>query len=59
MTAKNDLYQRYMRAFQDSTEHTSNCESCQNSKPCKAGAPLHERLARLQDAYNNALRHRR
>ncbi|MEU6357662.1 hypothetical protein ABZ896_51620 [Streptomyces sp. NPDC047072] len=46
-----DLYVRYMKAFEDSLEHTNNCEACQNGQDCVAGAPFHERLARLQDAY--------
>ncbi|MFI0742693.1 hypothetical protein ACH4PU_32125 [Streptomyces sp. NPDC021100] len=54
MTAK-DLFQRYMRAFQDSTEHTGTCEPCQAGQPCQDGEPLHERFARLQDAYRARL----
>ncbi|MGA4966982.1 hypothetical protein [Streptomyces pseudogriseolus] len=46
-----DLFVRYMRAFQDSTEHTGACPACQGETPCAEGAPIHERFARLQDAY--------
>ncbi len=46
-----DLYVRYMQAFQDSEQHTSGCTACQSGQECTAGAPLHERFARLQDAY--------
>jgi hypothetical protein len=46
-----DLYVRYMRAFQDSTGHTSGCTACQNDQACTDGAPIHARFARLQDAY--------
>ncbi|MEG8280962.1 hypothetical protein [Streptomyces sp. AHA2] len=46
-----DLFVRYMRAFQDSTEHTAACPTCQGETPCAEGAPIHERFARLQDAY--------
>ncbi|MER8226054.1 hypothetical protein ABTZ58_37105 [Streptomyces sp. NPDC094143] len=53
MTARptDDLFVRYMRAFQDSTEHTAACPACQGETPCAQGAPIHERFARLQDAY--------
>lgn len=53
-----DLYVRYMRAFQDSTEHTAACPACQADQPCESGAPIHERFARLQDAYNALLKQR-
>ncbi|MEU6601970.1 MULTISPECIES: hypothetical protein [Streptomyces] len=46
-----DLFVRYMRAFQDSTEHTNGCLACQEGRDCRVGAPIHERFARLQDAY--------
>ncbi|MEV8529197.1 hypothetical protein AB0451_34500 [Streptomyces sp. NPDC052000] len=50
--AKGDsLYARYMKAFQASTAHTSGCPACQASAECAVGAPIHERFARLQDAY--------
>ncbi|MFE8950076.1 hypothetical protein [Streptomyces sp. NPDC007856] len=45
------LFTRYMKAFEDSEQHTSSCEPCQNGEECPQGAPLHERFARLQDAY--------
>ncbi|MFH8736857.1 hypothetical protein [Streptomyces sp. NPDC017964] len=52
MTAKpDDLYVRYMKAFEDSTEHTADCQACQGEAPCVQGEPLHERFTRLQDAY--------
>ncbi|MCP3771253.1 MULTISPECIES: hypothetical protein [unclassified Streptomyces] len=47
-----DLFVRYMRAFQDSTEHTAACPACQGETPCAEGVPIHDRFARLQDAYN-------
>ncbi|MEU1407848.1 hypothetical protein ABZ471_36925 [Streptomyces sp. NPDC005728] len=46
-----DLYIRYMEAFTDSTEHTINCPVCQADQSCVPGEPIHERFARLQDAY--------
>ncbi|PWJ07925.1 hypothetical protein DKG34_11015 [Streptomyces sp. NWU49] len=46
-----DLFVRYMKAFGDSTEHTAACPACQGETPCAEGAPIHERFARLQDAY--------
>ncbi|MFI1839501.1 hypothetical protein [Streptomyces olivaceoviridis] len=46
-----DLFVRYMRAFQDSTEHVNGCGACQTGEDCRVGAPIHERFARLQDAY--------
>lgn len=46
-----DLYVRYMRAFKESTEHTKGCAACQADRDCPVGAPIHERFARLQDAY--------
>ncbi|MEW2527533.1 hypothetical protein [Streptomyces sp. NPDC047071] len=46
-----DLYVRYMAAFRAATEHTVNCSACQAGQDCEAGAPLHARFARLQDAY--------
>ncbi|MFJ3673686.1 hypothetical protein ACIPSE_45315 [Streptomyces sp. NPDC090106] len=47
-----DLFVRYMKAFEDSTEHTGNCLACQGETPCAEGAPIHERFVRLQDAYH-------
>lgn len=46
-----DLYVRYMKAFEDSTEHTTTCAACQAGQPCVQGEPIHEKFARLQDAY--------
>ncbi|MBT2369969.1 hypothetical protein J7E88_33060 [Streptomyces sp. ISL-10] len=54
-----DLYQRYMRAYQDADEHTRGCAACQPNDHCPTGKPLHDRLARLQEAYNERLRQRR
>lgn len=53
MTARktDDLYVRYMKAFQDSSEHTGTCPDCQGDRPCAQGDPLHERFTRLQAAY--------
>ncbi|MGV9758579.1 hypothetical protein ACWDUC_22495 [Streptomyces tricolor] len=55
MTARptDDLFVRYMKAFEDSTTHLGGCAACQAGEPCEVGAPIHERFARLQDAYNN------
>ncbi|MFG2629967.1 hypothetical protein [Streptomyces sp. NPDC048473] len=54
MTARNsdDLFVRYMKAFEDSTKHTAACPACQGETPCAEGAPIHERFAELQDAYH-------
>jgi predicted aldo/keto reductase-like oxidoreductase len=46
-----DLYVRYMKAYSASTEHSSDCAACQAGQECPVGAPIHERFARLQDAY--------
>ncbi|WP_367140721.1 MULTISPECIES: hypothetical protein [Streptomyces] len=46
-----DLFQRYMKAFETSSEHTADCPVCQAGGDCRAGAPHHERFARLQVAY--------
>lgn len=46
-----DLYTRYMTAYKDSTQHTAGCQACRNGRDCPAGARIHERFARLQDAY--------
>ncbi|MFD5101791.1 hypothetical protein [Streptomyces albidochromogenes] len=55
MTARptNDLFVRYMKAFEDSTTHVGGCAACQADEPCEAGAPIHERFAKLQDTYNS------
>ncbi|MFF4934276.1 hypothetical protein ACFY2H_36090 [Streptomyces griseofuscus] len=45
------LFTRYMEAFHASEAHTVVCPPCQGETPCKVGVPLHERFARLQDAY--------
>ncbi|MFF3735179.1 hypothetical protein ACFYXM_34140 [Streptomyces sp. NPDC002476] len=59
MTARtDDLFVRYMKAFSDSIEHTTGCPACQANQPCAAGQPVHERLARLQDAYIARQQHR-
>ncbi|MFD7532228.1 hypothetical protein ACFV8E_32315 [Streptomyces sp. NPDC059849] len=47
-----DLFVRYMKAFEDSTTHTVNCPACQGGTPCAKGAPVHERFAKLQDDYH-------
>ncbi|MFJ9472469.1 hypothetical protein [Streptomyces caniferus] len=47
-----DLFVRYMKAFEDSAKHTGDCPACQGETPCAQGAPIHERFARLQDAYH-------
>ncbi len=54
-----DLFQRYMKAFRASNAHTDGCAACQNGQSCRTGAPLHERFARLQDAYVTRQRNRR
>jgi hypothetical protein len=46
-----DLFVRYMKAFEDSTKHTGSCLACQGETPCAEGVPIHERFARLQDAH--------
>lgn len=51
-----DLHTRYMRAADTWAAHRGDCNTCWHGTPCKAGAPLAERFARLQDAYLN--RHR-
>ncbi|GAA4694467.1 hypothetical protein [Streptomyces youssoufiensis] len=51
-----DLYVRYMKAVEDSTKHTVDCPACQGETPCTEGTSIHERFARLQDAYHNRLK---
>ncbi|MFA0845497.1 MULTISPECIES: hypothetical protein [Streptomyces] len=46
-----DLFVRYMKAFEDSAKHTADCPACQGETPCAEGVPIHDRFARLQDAY--------
>ncbi|MEW1551880.1 hypothetical protein [Streptomyces tsukubensis] len=46
-----DLFVRYMKAFEDSATHTDGCPACQGETPCAEGSPVHNRFARLQDAY--------
>ncbi|MBL3668383.1 hypothetical protein JL475_20785 [Streptomyces sp. M2CJ-2] len=46
-----DLFVCYMKALEDSTKHTAACPVCQGETPCAEGVPIHERFARLQDAY--------
>ncbi|MEU1789135.1 hypothetical protein ABZ553_25355 [Streptomyces sparsogenes] len=46
-----DLFVRYMKAFEESAKHTVDCLACQGETPCVEGVPIHERFARLQDAY--------
>ncbi|MFC8208359.1 hypothetical protein [[Kitasatospora] papulosa] len=51
-----DLHTRYMAATDTWDAHRAGCTTCQHSSPCKAGEPLAERFARLQDAYLNSRR---
>lgn len=46
-----DLHTRYMDATDTWRAHRTDCKHCQHGTPCKTGAPLYDRLARLQDAY--------
>ncbi|MBW1603565.1 hypothetical protein JJV70_15930 [Streptomyces sp. JJ66] len=48
-----DLFDRYMQAFQASETHTADCHTCQRGQPCESGTPLHQRFARLQDAWTH------
>ncbi|WP_331755871.1 hypothetical protein [Streptomyces sp. NBC_01643] len=50
------LHTRYMAASDAWRIHRKGCEPCQIKQPCETGAPLFERLTRLQDAYLNHLR---
>ncbi|MFE7758327.1 hypothetical protein [Streptomyces sp. NPDC057429] len=50
------LHTRYMAASDTWRAHRKGCEPCQTKQPCETGAPLLERLARLQDAYLTHLR---
>ncbi|MFE7948249.1 hypothetical protein [Streptomyces sp. NPDC057426] len=52
---QNPLYVRYMNAFDESKGHTRTCEACQNEQACPDGTPIHERFARLQEAWNKHL----
>ncbi|MFI8769506.1 hypothetical protein ACIGN6_32005 [Streptomyces sp. NPDC053792] len=59
MSARSDdLYRRYMAAFNEWTTHVTGC-SCRAEAPCEAGKPLFERFSRLQDAWNNHLTQQR
>jgi hypothetical protein len=46
-----DLYTRYLAADRAWRVHASDCTSCKACTHCRAGAPLYERFARIQDAY--------
>ncbi|WP_414719069.1 DUF5999 family protein [Streptomyces sp.] len=46
-----DLFIRYMRAFQASTEHLGVCAACQRDARCEDGDVIHGRFASLQDLY--------
>ncbi|MDX2565042.1 hypothetical protein PV371_36060 [Streptomyces sp. TX20-6-3] len=61
MTARptDDLYVRYMKSFEDSATHLGACPACQAEQPCETGEPIHERFARLQDAYLARLKQQR
>ncbi|MFD9794223.1 hypothetical protein ACFWXK_25105 [Streptomyces sp. NPDC059070] len=48
---RNELFLRYMGAFEDATRHMATCLACMRATPCEEGAPVLERFARLQDAY--------
>jgi predicted aldo/keto reductase-like oxidoreductase len=54
-----DLYTRYMKAYQANEQHKRSCTRCNPDAPCPAGAPLAERFARLQDAYLTRQREQR
>ncbi|GAB2606724.1 hypothetical protein GCM10027168_44450 [Streptomyces capparidis] len=55
-TPDDDLFVRYMRAFEASTEHQAGCGNCQDDRPCAAGVWLHERFTSLQDHYRASRR---
>ena len=46
-----DLFIRYMQAFQASTEHLGACPACQADAPCTDGDAIHGRFNSLQDQY--------
>ncbi|WP_409056819.1 hypothetical protein [Streptomyces sp. SYP-A7185] len=46
-----ELYVRYMRAYDDSVQHGIECAACRSDQDCREGARLYEHFARLQDAY--------
>ncbi|MEV0529167.1 hypothetical protein AB0I66_37680 [Streptomyces sp. NPDC050439] len=46
-----DLYVRYMRAYEEAVQHASDCAACQADQDCREGVQLCERFAQLQDAY--------
>lgn len=46
-----DLYVRYMRAYEEAVQHATDCGACQGDQDCREGAQLYERFAQLQDAY--------
>ncbi|MGY1583846.1 hypothetical protein [Streptomyces sp. MN13] len=54
-----DLYRRYMKAFQILELHKSGCQVCRPDLPCEAGRPMYERFSRLQDAYRERVAKRR
>ncbi|MGA5220929.1 hypothetical protein ACPCAE_33335 [Streptomyces cinereoruber] len=54
-----DLYRRYMAAFDAAQRHVRTCEACQPGQACTTGAPLDERLTRLQAAWIEHLGTRR
>ncbi|MEV3999138.1 hypothetical protein ACFYPK_32825 [Streptomyces halstedii] len=52
------LHTRYVNASDAWRAHRKGCQPCQTGRHCEAGAPLFERVVRLQDAYLNHLRNR-
>ncbi|MFC8015005.1 hypothetical protein [Streptomyces cinereoruber] len=60
MTSRpDDLYRRYMAAYDATWQHSRTCGECRPDQPCETGAPLDERLARLQGAWLQHLGTRR
>jgi hypothetical protein len=47
-----DLFVRYMAAFEAATEHMNTCPACQADDPCTDGDLFADRLEDLQDRYH-------
>ncbi|MFJ9703415.1 hypothetical protein [Streptomyces fradiae] len=54
MTRRRDeLYDRYMRAYREHARHAADCAACRadQHRPCETGTALFDAFATLQDEY--------